>query len=204
MLPQFGLQGGSRHLDRIKALGFHYATTSGITIAINDIQVSPKKEKIIEEANRQVEEYQEQYMQGLVTEEERYSRTVATWTQSSDQMEDIVKEDLSKYGGVALMAVSGAKGNISQIKQMAGMRGLMSDPKGRIIELPIKSSFREASRRWSTSYRPTELEGFGRYSPEDCRQRLSYTEAHRRFPGGHYSTRGLRKHGWYMAKGQTR
>ena len=138
-----GYKEAAATLDRIKALGFHYATTSGITIAINDIQVSPKKEKIIEEANRQVEEYQEQYMQGLVTEEERYSRTVATWTQSSDQMEDIVKEDLSKYGGVALMAVSGAKGNISQIKQMAGMRGLMSDPKGRIIELPIKSSFRE-------------------------------------------------------------
>ena len=130
-------------LDRIKALGFHYATTSGITIAINDIWVSPKKEQIIREANRQVEEYEEQYMQGLVTEEERYVRTVATWTHASDQMEDIVKEDLANYGGVALMAVSGAKGNIAQIKQMAGMRGLMSDPKGRIIDLPIKSSFRE-------------------------------------------------------------
>ena len=130
-------------LDKIKALGFHYATVSGITIAINDIQVSPKKAQIISEANRQVEEYEEQYMQGLVTEEERYSRTVATWTDASDQMEDIVKEDLASYGGVALMAVSGAKGNIAQIKQMAGMRGLMSDPKGRIIDLPIKSSFRE-------------------------------------------------------------
>ena len=130
-------------LDRIKALGFHYATVSGITMAINDIQVSPKKDQIIREANRQVEEYEDQYMQGLVTEEERYVRTVATWTQASDQMEDIVKEDLANYGGVALMAVSGAKGNIAQIKQMAGMRGLMSDPKGRIIDLPIKSSFRE-------------------------------------------------------------
>ena len=130
-------------LDRIKDLGFHYATTSGITIAINDIQVSPKKEQIIKDANRQVEDYQEQYMQGLVTEEERYNRTVATWTHCSDLMENIVKEDLANYGGVALMAVSGAKGNISQIKQMAGMRGLMSDPKGRIIDLPIKSSFRE-------------------------------------------------------------
>ena len=130
-------------LDRIKALGFHYATTSGLTIAINDIQVSPKKDGIIQEANRQVKEYEEQYMQGLVTEEERYSRAVDTWTHASDQMEDIVKEDLANYGGVALMAVSGAKGNIAQIKQMAGMRGLMSDPKGRIIDLPIKSSFRE-------------------------------------------------------------
>ena len=130
-------------LDKVKTLGFHYATTSGITIAINDIQVSPKKEQVIGEANRQVEEYEEQYMQGLVTEEERYSRTVATWTQASEKMEEIVQEDLANYGGVALMAVSGAKGNIAQIKQMAGMRGLMSDPKGRIIDLPIKSSFRE-------------------------------------------------------------
>ena len=130
-------------LDNIKALGFHYATTSGMTISINDIHVSPKKGKVIEEANRQVEEYEEQYMQGLVTEEERYNRTIATWTHASDQMEDIVREDLASYGGVALMAVSGAKGNIAQIKQMAGMRGLMSDPKGRIIDLPIKSSFRE-------------------------------------------------------------
>ena len=130
-------------LDRVKALGFHYATTSGITIGINDIQVSPKKEQVISEANRQVEEYEDQYMLGLVTEEERYNRTVATWTEASDKMEDIVSEDLANYGGVALMAVSGAKGNIAQIKQMAGMRGLMSDPKGRIIDLPIKSSFRE-------------------------------------------------------------
>ena len=130
-------------LDRVKSLGFHYATTSGLTIAINDIQVSPKKAEIINEANRHVEEFEDQYMMGLVTEDERYSRTVDTWTKASDQMEDIVKEDLSNYGSVALMAVSGAKGNIAQIKQMAGMRGLMSDPKGRIIDLPIKSSFRE-------------------------------------------------------------
>ena len=138
-----GNQGAADVLDRVKGLGFHYATTSGLTIAINDIQVSPKKKQVIEEANRQVEEYEEQYMQGLATEDERYSRTVATWTEASDKMEDIVREDLSSYGGVALMAVSGAKGNIAQIKQMAGMRGLMSDPKGRIIDLPIKSSFRE-------------------------------------------------------------
>ena len=130
-------------LDRVKALGFHYATTSGLTIAINDIVVSPKKDEVIKSAKRMVEEYEEQYMQGLVTEEERYSRTVSTWTEASDKMEQIVKQDLASYGGVALMAVSGAKGNIAQIKQMAGMRGLMSDPKGRIIDLPIKSSFRE-------------------------------------------------------------
>ena len=130
-------------LDKTKELGFRYATASGITIAINDIQVSPRKADIISQANRKVSQYEEQYMQGLVTEEERYRSTVETWTEASDQMETIVKEELADYGGVALMAVSGAKGNIAQIKQMAGMRGLMSDPKGRIIDLPIKSSFRE-------------------------------------------------------------
>ena len=130
-------------LDKTKDLGFHYATTSGITIAINDIQVSPRKADIISKANQQVSQYEDQYMQGLVTEEERYRSTVETWTEASDKMENIVKEELADYGGVALMAVSGAKGNIAQIKQMAGMRGLMSDPKGRIIDLPIKSSFRE-------------------------------------------------------------
>ena len=130
-------------LDLIKSLGFHYATNSGLTIAMNDIEVSPKKSQIISKANRLVAGFEDEYMQGLVTEEERYSRTVATWTQAGEDMEEIVKDDLAKYGGVALMAVSGAKGNISQIKQMAGMRGLMSDPKGRIIDLPIKSSFRE-------------------------------------------------------------
>ena len=138
-----GNDGTAQMLDKVKSLGFHYATTSGLTIAINDIVVSPLKVEVIAKANRQVEEYEDQYMQGLMTEDERYSRTVETWTQASDQMEDIVKNDLSNYGGVALMAVSGAKGNIAQIKQMAGMRGLMSDPKGRIIDLPIKSSFRE-------------------------------------------------------------
>ena len=130
-------------LDRVKDLGFHYASVSGVTIGLNDIQVSPKKQGVIAEANHSVEEYEEQYMLGLMTDEERYTRTVEAWTKASEQMEDIVRADLSNYGGIALMAVSGAKGNIAQIKQMAGMRGLMSNPKGRIIDLPIKSSFRE-------------------------------------------------------------
>ncbi len=130
-------------LDEIKDLGFHYATVSGITIAINDIQVSPKKPKVIDEANRLVTDYEDQYQSGLISEEERYNKTVAAWTKASDQTTELVQEDLEHYGGIAIMAVSGAKGNISQIKQMAGMRGLMSNPKGRIIDLPIKSSFRE-------------------------------------------------------------
>ena len=130
-------------LDRIKTLGFHYATVSGITIAINDIQVSSRKQEVIEQANELVKSFEDDYMLGLMTEDERYTHTVNAWTEASDAMEVIVKDELDSYGGIAVMAVSGAKGNIAQIKQMAGMRGLMSNPKGRIIDLPIKSSFRE-------------------------------------------------------------
>ena len=133
----------SATLDRIKLLGFHYATTSGITIAINDIQVSSKKPMILDEAAALVSGYEDQYLSGLISEEERYAKTVDAWTAASDRTTEVVEEELPNYGGIAVMAVSGAKGNISQIKQMAGMRGLMSNPKGRIIDLPIKSSFRE-------------------------------------------------------------
>ena len=130
-------------LDEIKSLGFHYATVSGITIAINDIQVSAKKPEILNQAAQLVSGFEDQYLSGLISEEERYDKTVDVWTKASDQTTELVQEELSNYGGIAVMAVSGAKGNISQIKQMAGMRGLMTNPKGRIIDLPIKSSFRE-------------------------------------------------------------
>ena len=130
-------------LDAIKELGFHYATVSGITIAINDIQVSAKKPEILTEATQLVDDLEDQYLSGLISEDERYDKTVDAWTKASDRSTELVQQELSNYGGVAVMAVSGTKGNISQIKQMAGMRGLMSNPKGRIIDLPIKSSFRE-------------------------------------------------------------
>ena len=130
-------------LDKIKDLGFHYATRSGITIAINDIQVPEKKPEVLKEAAAMVAGYEEQFLSGLMSEEERYTKTVDAWTWASDQTTKLVEAELSNYGGIAVMAVSGAKGNIAQIKQMAGMRGLMSNPKGRIIDLPIVSSFRE-------------------------------------------------------------
>ena len=133
----------SEVLDKIKELGFHYATRSGITIAINDIQVSPQKYEIISQATQLVNDYEEQYLSGLISENERYDKAVDAWTKASDQTTELVEKELPNYGGIAVMAVSGAKGNISQIKQMAGMRGLMSNPKGRIIDMPIKSSFRE-------------------------------------------------------------
>ena len=130
-------------LDAIKDLGFRYASKSGITIAINDIEVSSEKEVIIGDAERDVATLEQQYMDGLITEEEKYRNAVQIWTGASDDLSDVIEENLRNYGGIYLMATSGAKGNIAQIKQMAGMRGLMSDPKGRIIDRPIKSNFRE-------------------------------------------------------------
>ena len=130
-------------LDAIKELGFHYASKAGITIAINDIEVSPEKESIVAEAERKVNLLDQQYLDGLITDDERYTNSVQIWTEANDNLTDIIEKNLRNYGGIYLMATSGAKGNIAQIKQMAGMRGLMSDPKGRIIGRPIKSNFRE-------------------------------------------------------------
>ncbi len=130
-------------LDKIKRLGFHYAGQSGTTIAINDIEVPRQKAALIERADDKISGLEEQFQRGLITEEERYNTAVRIWTETSDEMTSVIEEQLPTYGGVYLMAISGAKGNIAQIKQMAGMRGLMSNPRGRIIDLPIKSSFRE-------------------------------------------------------------
>ncbi len=130
-------------LDAVKDLGFHYASRSGTTIAINDVEVSDEKAGIITKAENNVTLLEQQYMDGLITENERYQNTVQIWTSANDELTKVIQTNLRNYGGIYLMATSGAKGNIAQIKQMAGMRGLMSDPKGRIIDRPIKSNFRE-------------------------------------------------------------
>ncbi|MDA0769204.1 MAG: DNA-directed RNA polymerase subunit beta' [SAR202 cluster bacterium Casp-Chloro-G4] len=130
-------------LDAFKDLGFHYASKAGITIAINDIEISPEKDVIVGLAETKVTQLEQQYMDGLITEDERYRTAVDIWTRASDDVTQMVQDNLKNYGGIYVMAASGAKGNIAQIKQMAGMRGLMSDPKGRIIERPIKANFRE-------------------------------------------------------------
>ena len=138
-----GNQGTADVLDAIKELGFHYASKSGITIAINDVEVPTEKGEIVRDAEKKVELLEQQYMDGLITEDERYKTAVAIWTESNDKLTRVIEDNLKNYGGIYLMATSGAKGNIAQIKQMAGMRGLMSDPKGRIIDRPIKANFRE-------------------------------------------------------------
>ena len=138
-----GNEGTAEVLDKIKDLGFEYATKAGITIAISDVAVPQEKSKIIGKADGMVEMLERQYMDGLITEEERYRNTVDIWTKANDDLTKVIESNLENYGGIHLMANSGAKGNIAQIKQMAGMRGLMAGPKGRIIDRPIRANFRE-------------------------------------------------------------
>ena len=134
-------------LDALKALGFKYATNSGTTVAINDIQISDRKAEILREASDDVAGFTEGYEFGLMDDAERYEATIQRWTEASDAIGDLISGDVSKYGGIGMMAQSGTKGNIAQIKQMAGMRGLITRPSRDLsrqtIELPIRSSYRE-------------------------------------------------------------
>ena len=139
----YGNQATSKMLDQVKNLGFKHATQSGTTIAMKDIVTPPQKQSLLSAADTKISKLDEQYQEGLITDHERYEASVGIWTDVSNKMTDAVEDTLDKYGGIFTMAASGAKGNIAQIKQMAGMRGLMSDPKGRIIEMPIRSSFAE-------------------------------------------------------------
>lgn len=130
-------------LDSVKQLGFRYATKSGTTIAMSDIQVPESKPKLLEEAETRAAVIEDQYLNGLITEGERYSGVIQVWTDTTEKVTEAISRNLHRFGGVYMMATSGAKGNISQIRQMAGMRSLMTNPSGKIIDFPIKSSFRE-------------------------------------------------------------
>jgi DNA-directed RNA polymerase subunit beta' len=143
LIRRYGNEDTAQVLDTIKRLGFRYATQSGTTIAISDITQPTEKENILRGADDEVQRIERDYRRGLITEDERYNEVIEVWTKAKDQVVKAVAGVLDPYGPVAMMAQSGAKGNIQQISQMSGMRGLMADPSGRIIELPIRSSFRD-------------------------------------------------------------
>lgn len=130
-------------LDRVKELGFRYATRSGSTIGVLDLEIPAEKSEIIEEATRRVEEINEHYSEGLITGEEREQKVIDVWTDASNKIADAILKNLSDFNPVNMMAKSGARGSIRQVSQLAGMRGLMADPSGRIIEYPIRANFRE-------------------------------------------------------------
>ncbi|HLR59588.1 MAG TPA: DNA-directed RNA polymerase subunit beta' [Pseudogracilibacillus sp.] len=133
----------SKMLDRMKDLGLYYSTRSGITVGVSDIIVLKEKEVLLEEAQEKVEAVLQSFRRGLITEGERYDRVISIWSDVKDVIQDKLMESLDDLNPIYMMSDSGARGNPSNFTQLAGMRGLMANPAGRIIELPIKSSFRE-------------------------------------------------------------
>jgi len=141
---QLGLEATSELVDKIKAIGFEYATRSGVTIAVSDLTVPEAKYTILAQASEQVREVERQYRRGLLTEDEQYSKIIELWTRATDDVTEAVALALAPNGPIQMMAQSGAtKGGFQPIRQLAGMRGLMADPAGRIISMPILSNFRE-------------------------------------------------------------
>lgn len=130
-------------LDAVKRLGFSFACRAGITIAISDIKIPEEKKEILGTAEDKVNTIDKQYRRGLITDDERYKKTIDLWTKATDDVTAAMMATLDRFNPVYMMANSGARGNIQQIRQLAGMRGLMADPSGRIIDLPIKANFRE-------------------------------------------------------------
>ena len=130
-------------LDAVKAMGYKYSTRAAMTVSISDMTVPPEKPAMIKAAQDTVDRITKQYKRGLITEEERYKEVVETWKETDDELTKVLLEGLDKYNNIFMMADSGARGSDKQIKQLAGMRGLMADTTGRTIELPIKSNFRD-------------------------------------------------------------
>ena len=130
-------------LDDVKSIGYKYSTRAAMTVSISDMTVPPQKPQMIEEAQNTVDKITKNYKRGLITEEERYKEVVETWKATDDKLTEALLSGLDAYNNIFMMADSGARGSDKQIKQLAGMRGLMADTTGRTIELPIKSNFRE-------------------------------------------------------------
>jgi len=143
IFKKFHITETSKMLDRMKNLGFKYSTKAGITVGVADIIVLKEKQEIISEAQAKVDNVMKQFRRGLITEDERYERVISIWSAAKDNIQGKLMASLDKRNPIFMMSDSGARGNASNFTQLAGMRGLMANPAGRIIELPIKSSFRE-------------------------------------------------------------
>ena len=143
LYKKYGFEKTSDLIDKIKNFGFHYGTLAGITVGIEDLEIPESKKPILEKAEKEVTAVEEQYKQGILIDEERYRRTVAIWSEAVDKVTKEMMDNLDEFNPVYMMANSGARGSIAQMRQLGGMRGLMSDTQGRIIEVPIKANFRE-------------------------------------------------------------
>ena len=143
VFKRFKITETSKMLDRMKDLGFKYSTKAGITVGVADIVVLGEKQEIIHEAQQKVDNVLKQFRRGLITEDERYDRVISIWSAAKDTIQSKLMNSLDRRNPIFMMSDSGARGNASNFTQLAGMRGLMANPAGRIIEFPIISSFRE-------------------------------------------------------------
>lgn len=130
-------------LDNIKNLGFRYSTKSGISVSVSDMQIPEAKYELIAETEKKIESYEKSFRRGLMSDDERYEKVIAAWTKTTDDVTEKLMENLDPLNNINVMAQSGARGSKNQIKQLAGMRGLMADATGKTVEIPVKSNFRE-------------------------------------------------------------
>ncbi|QQK74328.1 DNA-directed RNA polymerase subunit beta' [Salicibibacter cibarius] len=143
VFKKFQVTETSRMLDSMKDLGFYYSTKAGITVGISDVVVLPEKKEILDEAEEKVNRVMKQFRRGLITEDERYDKVISIWSEAKETIQERLMKTLDTANPIYMMSDSGSRGNASNFTQLAGMRGLMANPSGQIIELPIKSSFRE-------------------------------------------------------------
>ena len=142
-IDKHGLNVSAELLDNIKALGFKYSTKGAITVSVADVAVPEAKKEILENSEKQVEEIGKQYRRGLITNDERYSSIIKVWERATNDVTEAMKDNFDDLNPIYMMAQSGARGNMSQLRQIAGMRGLMANTSGKAVEIPIKSCFRE-------------------------------------------------------------
>ena len=142
-IDKHGLNRSAELLDYIKALGYKYATKGAFTVSVHDVAVPEAKKKILADSEKQVEEVWKQYKRGLITEDERYSSIIKIWEKATNDVTDAMKDNFDELNPIYMMAQSGARGNMNQLRQIAGMRGLMANTSGKAVEIPIRSCFRE-------------------------------------------------------------
>ena len=142
-IDKHGLNRSAELLDYIKALGYKYATKGAFTVSVHDVAVPKAKKKILADSEKQVEEVWKQYKRGLITEDERYSSIIKIWEKATNDVTEAMKDNFDELNPIYMMAQSGARGNMNQLRQIAGMRGLMANTSGKAVEIPIRSCFRE-------------------------------------------------------------
>ena len=175
-------------LDRMKDLGYKFSTRAGLTVGIADISVADNKKEILEEAHKQVDNISKLFRRGLITDDERYERVIETWNKAKDDIQKALIRTLGSRNPIFMMSDSGARGNISNFTQLAGMRGLMAAPNGKIMELPVTSNFREGltvMEMFLSTHGARKRDD--RYGLEDSRLRLLNSSFSRRCARCDYS-----------------